>query len=359
MVKSSNRVHIEKFSLSDDELEDCLHGTFIDYESHNWQLGQAWLANLASTALDPTEKAVIYIARLSAEDFVVCPLRLNAGSGQAHALSTFYTSLFSPLASSETPEVLFTELFRYLITVEKLTAITLSPMDQQAPEFDLARRALARSGWKGLHSFFCFGNWIHRLGENTYQSYLAARPSQLRNTVARRTRKFLGPEKGQLQLIQDPDSTESAILQFVAVYNKSWKKEEPYPEFIPQLMRMAAKRGWLRLGIAHYDNKPVASQIWIVANGTAYIFKLAYDESYKRLSPGTVLTAFMMEHVIDADKVTSIDYLSGDDGYKKDWMSVRRERHGLAAYNPKTLRGSAMLIAHILKGLYRRLKGSR
>jgi CelD/BcsL family acetyltransferase involved in cellulose biosynthesis len=122
---------------------------------------------------------------------------------------------------------------------------------------------------------------------------------------------------------------------------------------------MSAREGWLRLGIACYDKVTVASQIWMVMNGTAYIFKLAYDEDYKKLSPGTVLTSFMMEYVINTDAVSTIDYLSGDDNYKKDWMSLRRERHGMAAYNPSTLRGVAMLIGYNLKCLYKKLRGAR
>src|SRR5690606_22629144 len=130
--------------------------------------------------------------------------------------------------------------------------------------------------------------------------------------------------------------------------------EEPYPDFIPALLRLSASRGWLRLGIASYDNAPVASQVWLVCNGTAYIFKLAYDEHYKQLSPGTVLTAHMMRHVIEGDRIARIDYLSGDDRYKADWMSERGEQHGIAAYNPRSSRGLLMLLGHTFKRMVKK-----
>jgi CelD/BcsL family acetyltransferase involved in cellulose biosynthesis len=46
-----------------------------------------------------------------------------------------------------------------------------------------------------------------------------------------------------------------------------------------------------------------------------------------------------MQHVIDQDHVQEIDYLSGDDAYKQSWMSHRRQRSGIVAFNPRTLAG--------------------
>ena len=54
-----------------------------------------------------------------------------------------------------------------------------------------------------------------------------------------------------------------------------------------------------------------------------------------------------MEHVLDVDKVREVDYLTGDDKYKQDWMSHRRERWGILAMNPRTVRGALAILRHI------------
>ncbi|MEZ5571758.1 MAG: GNAT family N-acetyltransferase [Halioglobus sp.] len=318
-----------------------------------------WLRNLAGTALDSTETAVILIARMAPDDFIALPLKLNSRNRSASSLSTFYSSNYSPVVHTPRPAILLHALFQHLARREKMATITISPMDSASPIFAQLKDALNRSDWNGVHSFFCFGNWIHDLGGDSYQNYLAARSSRLRNTVARRTRKFVGSEHGKLALITGGNNLEQAIEQFISIYNQSWKRQEPFPEFIPQLLRLAATHGWLRLGIASHEGKPIAGQIWFVWQGTAYIFKLAYHEEYKHLSPGTVLTAFMMEHVIDRDGVSRIDYLSGDDAYKKDWMSSRGEKHGLAAYNIRSLRGSAMFLARAANTFVKKVAGKK
>jgi CelD/BcsL family acetyltransferase involved in cellulose biosynthesis len=105
------------------------------------------------------------------------------------------------------------------------------------------------------------------------------------------------------------------------------------------LIESCAKQGWLRLGLAWIGDRPIAAQFWMVANGRAEIYKLAYDEAYSRFSVGSVLTALMMKHVLEHDDVHEIDYLIGDDAYKKTWVNQRRERWGLIAYDTHHWRG--------------------
>ncbi|MEY3264062.1 MAG: hypothetical protein RL717_1539, partial [Pseudomonadota bacterium] len=96
------------------------------------------------------------------------------------------------------------------------------------------------------------------------------------------------------------------------------------------------------------NGQAIAAQLWVVVNKKSYIFKVAYDEKFKSNAPGTLVTAMLMKHVITHDKVSEVDFLTGDDSYKKNWMSHRRERWGIIAYNPKTLGGAAGLLKEVL-----------
>ena len=53
----------------------------------------------------------------------------------------------------------------------------------------------------------------------------------------------------------------------------------------------------------------------------------------------SILIAHLMQHVIDVDRVDEIDFLYGNDTYKQDWMSERRERWGLYCGRPRPARG--------------------
>lgn len=349
MIEDHRHIEIEKFTLPGESPGQRVLQAFTEYESENPQFGLDWLVNLASNALAGHERAVVFVASLTPDDFLALPLKLDTLNGHAEALSTFYTSAYSPILQGGSGEALLTALFQHLLQEQEVKVLLLSPMLVEAPVFSRIETALANSGWKGCHRFFCFGNWVLNTQRGNYRYYLENRPSQLRNTITRKTRQFLKDNAGSLELINGEELQENALEKFSQVYNKSWKVEEPFPAFMPGLLRLAARRGWLRLGFAYYNKQAIAGQIWLVCAGKAYIYKLAYDEKFKQLSPGTVLTAYMMQHVIEGDLVSHVNFLSGDDSFKKDWMNERREFFGIAAYNSRTLRGALRLTGYLVK----------
>jgi len=193
----------------------------------------------------------------------------------------------------------------------------------------------------GLLSFkyFCFTNWYLHLNGRSYDEYYLGLPSRLRHTIARKSKKFFSIKGARVDIIKTEQGLDKGLMDYYAVYQSSWKCEEPYPDFMKGLVNHGISNGIGRLGVAYIDDKAIAAQYWIVSDAAAYIFKLAYDENYKNYSVGTVLTAKMMAFVIDHDKVNIVDFLTGDDAYKKDWMSHKQDRLGIILFNPDTLLG--------------------
>ena len=69
--------------------------------------------------------------------------------------------------------------------------------------------------------------------------------------------------------------------------------------------------------------------------------KTVYDQDYKKYSTGKILTSEIVKFVIDVDKVKAIDYVQGDEGYKRDWTPKRRERIGFLIFN-KSFKGTIL-----------------
>ena len=253
--------------------------------------------------------------------------------GPLLALSNYYSSLYDPVwvASPEEP-VDWVDLAQRVGQLEGAAVIRLQPLDADGVFICGMEVGLQACGYS-VDRFFCFGNWYLPVEPGGFETYWRQRPAQLRNTVERARRRLDRSHTWHVDILKDlSPALELGIAAYQRVYAQSWKEPEPNPDFMPGLIRMAAIQGDLRLGLLWLEGEVVAAQVWIVTAGKAHIFKLAYQSGFERFSVGSVLTAALMRHVMDVDGVIEVDYLTGDDNYKKDWMSNRRERVGLIAF---------------------------
>ena len=308
----------------------------------------AWYENYLATAR-PSDVQLRFLTARSAEASAVLPMQLSGGGGHLlprllSGVQNYYSCQFGPTVSGPPSQQLFEQLFGGL-GADRPDVIDLHPLDRQQPCFDWLRAALRSNGW-WVDSYFCAGNWQLQVNGRSYSEYFASLPSRLKNTLRRKKQALERTGQLQLEIIADAEQVERLIDAYTAIYNASWKQPEPYPDFMPGLIRTCARQGWLRAGLAYVDDRPAAAQIWIVHNAQALIYKLAYDEQFGKLSIGSILTAALMQHVIDTDRVELVDYLMGDEPYKRDWMSRRNERWGIIAYTPRTLPGLLAAARH-------------
>ena len=304
-------------------------------------LSLPWFALLAETAM-PSGVSLLCedCSQIEPGASHLLLMRSNDMPGMVTSLSNFYSPLFGLVGEEVvSPEKLTGILARLRLAKPRIHEVRCAPLDTASRSWQLLRQAFRQAGWL-IDDYFCFGNWYHQVAPGGFAGYFERLDSRLRNTIRRGEKKIAKTPGARVQIFDGNESDlASAIEAFVAVYNRSWKKPEPFPAFIPGLCRLAAANNGLRLGLVWLDEQPIAAQLWLVANGKAHIVKLAYDQDFPGFSVGTVLTAALFRHVIDVDRVSEIDYLIGDDPYKSDWMSSRRERRGVVAFNPSAVRG--------------------
>jgi hypothetical protein len=318
----------------------------------------AWFETLWAHGFDPASVPYLLLVKDGSAARFLLPLVENVG---LYGLSNFYSSLFEPVGvvDGEIEECLRLCFSHVAADQKRWPFINLQPLAKESAFTRLAAAQLSALGY-WTDQYFCFGNWYLPVGDRSYAQFHEQLPAKLRNTIARGRSKLTRAGAWAIRVIPvDEAEIGWGLEAYQAVYQSSWKQPEPFPEFIAALCRMGIHERWLRLGILTLNEKPIAAQLWMVKDDTAYIFKLAYDESFRRFSPGSILTSHMMEQAIDHDHVSVIDYLTGDDAYKQDWMSHRRERVGLIAFNPATTRGLFMGVKHFLGRWAKRLRGGQ
>ena len=319
-----------------------------------------WFETLAETTREAGDELYLYGLEQEDQDAAVGLLVARSGAGAAAGLpagtsrslagfSTMYTTHFLPLIhpSAVTPQAA-AEGFAQALTAAQPAwhSLNFESLDPSEPFFSAFEAALRKAGFV-VQSYAHFGNWYESTEGDSLESFMARKPSALRNTVKRKGRKLEKMEDVRFEILTEGDGLDAAMDAYDAIYANSWKEPEPFPDFTRRLVHEAAAAGSLCLGTVYLGDRPAASQIWIVAGGRATIFKLAYDEEFKKLSAGSVLTVKILDHVLANGQIVEVDYGRGDDAYKKQWLSERRERRGIIAFNPRTLQGALGALRHV------------
>jgi hypothetical protein len=308
------------------QLPENANRLFAQGEQDSLFLSRTWLESLTEHALAENQ-SIMLACVVDDETFqAILPMMSSLRDGLS-ALSANFTSFYSPLVSNHGQQDVILSCLAEGLSQMDLPSIRLEPIDSYDDNIIRLRQCMESCGFQS-YPYFRFYNWMHPLNGQSFDQYMAERPANLRNTINRKRRKFERDYAYDIRLFKHED-IDRALLDYQVIYKSSWKANELYSDFTPSLVRCLSELGWLRLAILYIQDKPVATQIWFVVHGKASIYRLAYDECWKSYSPGSILTQYLMRYVIDTDKVSEVDFLTGNERYKQDWMSVQRERSGL------------------------------
>ncbi len=290
------------------------------YDRYDWFERTARLAG--------TIKRPLVLAAGEGKSAAWLPLDVVA-PGRARALASWYTLAYRPVFGDGRGTDESLGALAPAARQAGLARIALEPVPEWDGSADRLATAFRAAGWRAAIEEKT-GNWVHDMDGQDWPAYLASRPGRLRSTIRRKERRT------ELTTHLHHTIDDALWADYAAVFAASWKGEEGSLPFLRDLAGHAAGENALRLGFARLQGRAVATQLWTVDGDTAAIHKLAYREQARALSAGTVLSAAMFQTAIDTDRVARIDYGTGDDGYKRDWMSVRRRLMTVTLTDPRS-----------------------
>jgi hypothetical protein len=320
---------------------------FLEPPGGGFFAGRLWYDTLLAHALPAGAEPLLALG--GADDALLLPL-LRLPDGGLRSLASPYSLDWRPLPApwADAP-ALRTAARGIGLLLRGGAPVRLDTLDPAAPGLGALLGGLAEAGLVPLR-YAHFGNWHERLpADVTWPGYLAARPPELRSTIRRKLARCAREMRFETVAAPGP-ALEAGIAAYAEVRARSWKPWEPFPDFDAALMRAAAAAGVLRLGLlrGRGDGRPVAAQYWVLDQGgaRALLLKLAHAEACRAASPGTALTALMIERLLEEDGVRELDFGCGDDPYKRLWVAGRRQRIGVALADPRRAAGLIELARH-------------
>lgn len=314
-----------------------------------FQSSAGWWRAVAATCMAEGCRAAFPVVCRDGRAVLSMPL-LHGPGRRVSALVSPYTCLYQPVAAPGAGlEMAASVLARGLGPVVRIDAA-----DAGWVGWPPLLRGFRQAGYRA-RQFASFGNWVERVDGCGWDAYLAGRPGALRETIRRRLRRA-ERDRAMSFGMAAPGEEAAYLADYESVHAQSWKGLEPFPAFAAAFVAEAARAGVLRMAVLRRDGNPVAAQYWTVERGVATVLKLAHTKSARSNSPGTVLTAWVIRRLLE-DGLATLDFGRGDDPYKRQWATERRQRSGLIIADPRRPRGAAALVRQAASRIAGRFRG--
>ena len=309
-----------------EQLPENANTLFAECEQDSLFNSRIWLENITTHAL-PEHYSLLLACVVEDKSVLAILPMMECPQGSLSSLSSRFTTLYSLLITNDCQQNEVMDCLAKGLLQLPVHPILFEPIDPTDANMSRLRQSLESCGFES-HTYFRFYNWLHKLNGQSFDRYINQRPANLRNTIKRKQRKLEREHTHTIKLYKDADIGQ-ALADYTVVYKASWKANEFFSDFTPALVKKLSRLGWVRLAVLYTNAQPIATQIWFVVHRKANIYRLVYDEKWKSYSPGSILTNFLMRYVVNTDKVSEIDFLTGNEQYKQDWMTMRKERLGI------------------------------
>jgi CelD/BcsL family acetyltransferase involved in cellulose biosynthesis len=186
--------------------------------------------------------------------------------------------------------------------------------------------------------------------DEVYRSKLS---SKRRNHHRRRRRQLAELGRVEVSVATTEAELEQALEDAFTLHVRRWQGRPDgsgfaTPEgrsFHHATARALAPLGVPRIVTLKVDGRPLAFHYYLVLEGRMYVYRIAFDPAYGRLSPGVINTLDAIEAAA-AEGVTRVEFLGGAERYKvelADHFEPLYQGFGLA----RTLRGMAAVAGRV------------
>ncbi|MBN8955937.1 MAG: GNAT family N-acetyltransferase [Rhizobiales bacterium] len=209
-----------------------------------------------------------------------------------------YAPLGTALVDGDAPEAVVAALFDYVAASSDLPRLMLFPLaPTQGRWANALAAALVRRG--GRVALFDQHRRALLAPPGDRKTYLDRSVSRGKRKELRRQLRRLS-ERGALVVSQalTPEAIGPALEAFLALEAKGWKgrtgsaaiMQAGVGAFMRQAMHDLSARGGARLVLLSVADRPIAAGIVLRSGERAWFWKIAYDETEARASPGVQLT---------------------------------------------------------------------
>jgi CelD/BcsL family acetyltransferase involved in cellulose biosynthesis len=224
------------------------------------------------------------------------------------------------------------------------------PVEESSPTLERLRRHIVGNASQGI--FTCAQSSPYVRIPESWNAFEAGLSPNFRKQL----RKAKRHSNADFAIVDSVSGVDRTLPEVFAVAEKAWagakgtaiSSTPEHRAFYTELSYRAAQDGGLFLSVLRVGGKCIAFSYDIRYRDRIYSTKTAYDPEYASLSPGNLLTAFLLEHICDhlSKDIREYEMLGEAEPYKLRWTPLRRNHVKTHIYHPSKAYARILSYAH-------------
>ena len=155
----------------------------------------------------------------------------------------------------------------------------------------------------------------------TWDDYLMTLDKKQRHEVRRKLRRADGEGNARLVIVGEDHDLRAEMESFIELHQQSTPEKDKFMDptmqaFFFDVAEVLQAQGWLQLAFVELNGQKAATLLSFDYGDSILVYNSGYDPiTFRRLSPGIVVTARCIEHAISLGR-SKFDFLRGDEVYK-------------------------------------------
>lgn len=227
---------------------------------------------------------------------------------------------------------------------------------------------------KASHGFLCRGwllgtqqHWsisIPDTMDQLYERYSPKNRSNLRRLISRLERAYPGQVRVVTYTNQDEVQKAIDIMAGISAQTYQFQLDSSFvdTDYTRNMLKLAAKRGWLRACVLFIGEEPSAFELALKYGKSYFGLHTGFDPKWRRFRVGTVLFLNFLESICGDSTAKSFDFGFGDAEYKRLYSDQCWEESSVYIFAPRlypifvnALHSSIMAVNAALEYVFRKI----
>ncbi|NRG16973.1 GNAT family N-acetyltransferase [Rhizobiales bacterium] len=256
-----------------------------------------------------SDGAFLAAAPFARRRFGLVSLVLSAEAGD-------YGPLGTPLVSPQCPQDEFGLWLEAIANTAKTELLVFPYLRSDDAAARLLKEAAGASGWtiEECEKEERAGHGTGEAGEAQAKGIAKTR----RKELDRQFRRLSDMDETHFESIESPDSVIRAFKTFLTLEASGWKGRQgtalnATPErarFAREFVEKTARNGNIRIDALFHGGEAIAMLVLVRSGSRIFAWKIAYDETFARYSPGAQLARMSMRANLESSEIEEADSLA-------------------------------------------------